>query len=409
MAKQTFTTGQVLTADQMTTLQTNDFNQTVSQKTASYVLVAADKGTRIEINSASATTVTVNNSLFTAGDTVIIQNIGAGISTVTAGTATVSKATNASLALAQYQGGNLYFISASAAVFFPFDAGSTGGTFNMNFQDFTASGTYTVPTGVTNALIFACGGGGGSGGATSSAVNRQASGGGGGGGDVVLQPVAVTSGASITVTIGAGGTAGVAANGAGGVGGNTTFGSLLTAAGGGGGGGSNTSATSGTVVSSPNYSAGGGGGGGARGDATNVNGNAGGGGGATSWGFPPYTQIIAVPANYIYTAGSGGGAKGGATSQIFKTLSSAGNMTVRGGDGGVGFYNYGAGGGGAGDNGGGRAGGAKAGDGGSGNNGGSAAIANWGGGGGGAGSQDSAVATAGSAGGSGFLRVMWVA
>ena len=285
---------------------------------------------------------------------------------------------------------------------------ATSGAGNLAFQDFTSSGTFTVPTGVTNALIFACGGGGGSGGATSGASGRQASGGGGGGGDVVLQPVAVTSGASITVTIGAGGTAGVAANGAGGVGGNTTFGSLLTAAGGGGGGGSNTSATSGTVVSIPNYSAGGGGGGGARGDATNVNGNAGGGGGATSPGTPPLVWVLASPTNYIYTTGGGGGAKGGATGIIYRHLNSAGYYNIVAGNGGVGFYNYGAGGGGAGDNGG-NAGGAKAGAGGAGNNGGNAGLANWGGGAGGSGSQDSAVATAGAAGGSGFLRVMWVA
>lgn len=124
MAKQTFTTGSVLTATQMNNLQANDYNWTVSQKVASYVLVAADKGTRIEMNAAGATTITVNNSLFAAGDTLFIQNIGAGVCTITAGTATVSKASNASLALAQYQGGYLYFISASAAVFFA-DAGFT--------------------------------------------------------------------------------------------------------------------------------------------------------------------------------------------------------------------------------------------------------------------------------------------
>lgn len=124
MAKQTFTTGSVLTATQMNNLQANDYNWTVSQKTASYVLVAADAGTRIEMNAAGSTTVTVNTGLFTAGDSVIIQNIGAGTSTVTAGTATVNKATNASLALAQYQGGTLYFVSASSAIFFPFDVGS---------------------------------------------------------------------------------------------------------------------------------------------------------------------------------------------------------------------------------------------------------------------------------------------
>lgn len=124
MAKQTFTTGSVLTAAQMNSLQANDYNWTVSQKTASYVLVAADAGTRIEMNAAGATTVTVNTGLFTAGDTIFIQNIGAGACTVTAGTATVNKAAAGSLTLAQYQGGTLYFVSASSAIFFA-DAGFT--------------------------------------------------------------------------------------------------------------------------------------------------------------------------------------------------------------------------------------------------------------------------------------------
>lgn len=124
MAKQTFTTGSVLTATQMNNLQANDYNWTVSQKTASYVLAAADAGTRIEMNSGSPTTVTVNTGLFTAGDTLFIQNIGSGACTVTAGTATVNKATAGSLTLAQYQGGTLYFVSASSAVFFA-DAGYT--------------------------------------------------------------------------------------------------------------------------------------------------------------------------------------------------------------------------------------------------------------------------------------------
>lgn len=124
MAKQTFTTGSVLTATQMNNLQANDYNWTVSQKTASYVLVAADAGTRVEMNAAGATTITVNTGLFTAGDTLFIQNIGAGVCTITAGTATVQKSSAGSFALSQYQGGYLYFISASNAVFFA-DAGYT--------------------------------------------------------------------------------------------------------------------------------------------------------------------------------------------------------------------------------------------------------------------------------------------
>jgi len=121
MSKQSFTTGQVLTAAQVNSLQANDYNQTVSVKTASYVLVAADKGTRIEFNTSGSVTCTVNTGLFDAGDTLVIQNRGAGAVTVTPGTATVN--TSATLVLSQYDAGTLYFISASAAIFFNTDAG----------------------------------------------------------------------------------------------------------------------------------------------------------------------------------------------------------------------------------------------------------------------------------------------
>jgi hypothetical protein len=133
MAKQTYTTGQVLTAAQMTTLQANDYNQTVSAKTANYTLVAADAGTRITMSNASTTTITVNTGVFTAGDTLIITNIGAGVTTITAGTATVS--TSASLALNQYDSGTLYFSSTGAAIW-------TG----ANIGDITA---VTAGTGLT--------------------------------------------------------------------------------------------------------------------------------------------------------------------------------------------------------------------------------------------------------------------
>ena len=115
MAIQTFVADTILTAAQMNALQGNDYNQTVSTKTASYTLVAADKGTKIVMNSASATTITVNTSLFSAGDTLTILNIAAGVTTVTAGTATVSSA--GSLALSQYSSGTLYFTSAGVSVF----------------------------------------------------------------------------------------------------------------------------------------------------------------------------------------------------------------------------------------------------------------------------------------------------
>jgi len=117
MAKQTFTTGQVLTAAQMTSLQQTAMGGgAATAKTASYVLTAADAGTVVQMNAAGATTITVNTALFAAGDSVQIQNIGAGICTITAGTATVTTA--GSLALSQWEGGNLYFTSTSASIFF---------------------------------------------------------------------------------------------------------------------------------------------------------------------------------------------------------------------------------------------------------------------------------------------------
>lgn len=141
MALQTFTAGQILTAAQVTALQANDYNQTVSAKTGSYVLTAADKGTRITMSSASATTITVNTSLFAAGDSLRIQNIGAGVCTITAGTATVTSA--GPLALVQWAGGQLFFTSASAAVWFP-DAVTASAGALVRVGGGTLSGNTTI-------------------------------------------------------------------------------------------------------------------------------------------------------------------------------------------------------------------------------------------------------------------------
>ena len=129
-----FVASTVLTASQLN----STFNIPVSTKTANYVLTAADAGTRVVMNSAGATTITVNTSIFSAGDNLQISNIGAGVTTLTAGTATVSSA--GPLAIPQYGGGTLYFTSASAAIFFPSagPAASSGLTF---ISSTTASST----------------------------------------------------------------------------------------------------------------------------------------------------------------------------------------------------------------------------------------------------------------------------
>ena len=166
MAITTFTSGQILTAAQMNAVQANDYNQTVSTKTASYTLVAADKGTRVVMNSASATTITVNTSLFSAGDTLILQNISTGVCTLTAGTATVSSA--GSLAIPQNGSGLLYFTSAGVSIFYPSAVTTTASGVVQVKNAFkadafsTASATYVdvtdlsisiTPTSATNKVL----------------------------------------------------------------------------------------------------------------------------------------------------------------------------------------------------------------------------------------------------------------
>jgi len=189
MAIQDFTAGQILTAAQMDALQANDYNQTVSTKTDNYVLVAADKGTRVVMNAATAKTFTVNSGLFAAGDTLFLQNIGAGTATITAGTCTVTTA--GSLALAQWGGGTLYFTSASAAIFFSGGGASYGTATGGTSSSITVGGlAYTLLAFTSDAnlvvskagLFDVCLVGGGAG---SGRTDTTIAVGGGGGGQVL--------------------------------------------------------------------------------------------------------------------------------------------------------------------------------------------------------------------------------
>lgn len=155
MAKQTFTSGQVLTAAQMTSLQETAMGGgNATAKTANYVLVAADAGTVVAMNAAGATTITVNTGLFAAGDIVTIQNRGAGTCTITAGTATVNTA--GSLALVQHEGGILYFTATGAAVFYDYVQAATasGGMTLLSTTTLTgASTTISSISGSYNDLV----------------------------------------------------------------------------------------------------------------------------------------------------------------------------------------------------------------------------------------------------------------
>lgn len=173
---------------------------------------------------------------------------------------------------------------------------SAGGVLGQTVtQTFNASGSWTVPCGVTSVTVQAWGGGGG--GAGEGTDNGVSSAHGGGGGGYVTTSLIVAPGTVIPYTVGAGGTFGT---GNGGNGGNTTF-STITANGGTGGtsaavgiggsgsggtvtNGSNGSAPSGTTGGSGGNSGGPGGTGGSGG-IDGVNGSpgnvpGGGGGGA---------------------------------------------------------------------------------------------------------------------------------
>jgi hypothetical protein len=127
-----------------------------------------------------------------------------------------------------------------------------------NIARFTASGSFTVPVGVTQLWVSGCAGGGGGAGTASTSTQINAGGGGGGAGQSAIRtPFTVTPGQVITITIGAAGAAG-AFGGAGGAGGNTVVGSLVTLVAGGGGGPSSgpTTGTSGGGAAGNGFPAG---------------------------------------------------------------------------------------------------------------------------------------------------------
>jgi archaellum component FlaG (FlaF/FlaG flagellin family) len=78
-----FVAGAVLQASQLNAITTLPIND----QTASYTLVVGDVGKRVIMNVATANTVTVDDSIFAAGDTVEVLNKGAGATTLTPGRA----------------------------------------------------------------------------------------------------------------------------------------------------------------------------------------------------------------------------------------------------------------------------------------------------------------------------------
>lgn len=199
-------------------------------------------------------------------------------------------------------------------------------------QVFTASGTFTVPTGITSLVVTAFGGGGGGAGYNNigcGSYGAQA----GSGGFVKALLTGLTPGASITVTIGGGGNGSAGNVSTGATGGTTSFGSYCTATGGTGGvttagtstwGTNGSGSTTGTFLmkSIPvnanglapfnlNPAAGGGYPGGGGYGTGGGGGGAGMSGGGTGGGNTTYGYACGPGANGSAASGTTGGAGGG--------------------------------------------------------------------------------------------------
>ena len=115
-----------------------------------------------------------------------------------------------------------------AAPFMSFKLPSLRPGFGSGVLSYTASGTFTVPAGVTQVEVELWGGGSGS----FASVAGLASGGGSGGGYARKRITGLAPGQQIAVTTGSGGSAGIVDGATPSAGGTTSFGSFVTATGG---------------------------------------------------------------------------------------------------------------------------------------------------------------------------------
>jgi len=160
------------------------------------------------------------------GGTLPVANGGTGRSTLTANAVLLGNTTTAVQMIAPGTSGNVLRSTgttwASAAI------GEYDGN---NFQLFTASGTFTVPAGITGIKVTVRAGGGGGGAGSESCATF--SGGSGGFGGLSLGFLTVTPGGTFAVTVGAGGAGSNSTNGS--AGGASSFATNFTTTGGGGG------------------------------------------------------------------------------------------------------------------------------------------------------------------------------
>jgi len=91
---------------------------TLARKTDSYTLVAADNGKVVEMNKATANTLTVPSGVFTAGQQVLVTQYGAGQTTI-AGSGVTLRSDGGKLKInSQYSSATILFVSPTEAYVF---------------------------------------------------------------------------------------------------------------------------------------------------------------------------------------------------------------------------------------------------------------------------------------------------
>ena len=215
-------------------LKTSNLSDVANATTSRTNLVAAKSGANSDITSITGLTTPLT-----------VAQGGIGVATLTANNVLLGNGTTAPLAVAPSTSGNVLtsngttWTSATPATSLP----------GVLSQVFTASGTFTIPTGVSAIKVTIIGGGGGGGGYR-AACSSTAGSGGGGAALSVQYFTGLTPANTLTVTVGAAGTAGVN-QGNGTAGGTSSIASgtqtITTASANGGGAGIGASASNATT------------------------------------------------------------------------------------------------------------------------------------------------------------------
>lgn len=108
----------VLTADSSQTMGVKwaavpsiSLNLTLNAKTGSYTLLASDVNKLVTVNSASATTITIPNGVFSAGEQVNLASLGDGLVTIDSDGTTVLKATPGTVLRTKYSSATIICIA----------------------------------------------------------------------------------------------------------------------------------------------------------------------------------------------------------------------------------------------------------------------------------------------------------